>query len=218
MKTIKIVCVDNLDSVNRSQLKTFSNILKKVSQKEEWKNFYNVHDETEDSFIVDFNLPEEISLSIYNEIVINNNTDASEYKTDAKRLLTTYFNENVDGLLFVVDLCLDSQNLYPLTGKALIQALKLQTSNPKVAIVACTGVNELDRYSFDECKLFHRCLTGENKMNRGYRSFDDSPELGQANKITDDRLKSLLIHLMTNDYRNIQYFSEILSEAMLMVI
>lgn len=217
MININIVCVDNLASVNRNQLKSFTSILKRESTDARIKeDLYKILDESEDSFKVVFSCSKELSFNFINETLVENETKPEAYKKYAIDFINRYYTDGVDGLLFIVDLCLDEpENTEFLTGQSLIQAIKEETNNKNIKTVACTGVNELDRLEMTECLLFHRRLSGENVFDNTFPAFDKSPEIINISKISDTDIKRFLGLFLSHRYRNTQYFGEILLEAFL---
>ena len=219
MSIVKIVCVDNIESVNEGQLQYFYNLLDSFNQKETFKELFTLNKLSDESMEIDFKSEKSIKVVIFNTIVCEDETGKINYSEKANQLINSYYKETDDGLMFIVDACLDRPNVDFMTGVAMIDAIKEQSMNKNIKVVACTGVNELDRIDWSKWSdslLLHRRLTGENKMSLKFPGFDFSPKKHELNKIKDKELKCFLNQLLSEEPKNRQYLGEILFEALLL--
>lgn len=219
MSVVKIVCVDNIESVNEGQLQYFYDLLDSINQKETFKELFALKKTSDESIEIEFKSEKSIKVNIFNTIVCEDDTGAINYSEKANQLINTYYNETDDGLMFIVDACLDRSNVDLMTGVAMIDAIKEQSTDKSIKVVACTGVNELDRIDWSKWSdslLLHRRLTGENKMSLKFPAFDYSPKKHELKKIKDKALNCFLNQLLSEDQKNRQYLGEILFEALLL--
>lgn len=220
MSNVNVVCVDNIVSVNRSQIESFLYFLEMAkADNETFSDLYDVRKMNENSIVIEFKSEEPITISFYNEIVTEKTNGKIDYVKETKRLINHYYKKSCDGLMLLVDLCLDRQNDDFKTGLAMIKEIKIQTSDKKIKVVACTGVNELDRIDWgqwDDSELLHRRLTATDEMYNDYPAFDYSLRIRDLVRVEDTNIESFLKILLMDKSRNMQYFGEVILESLLL--
>ena len=209
MKTVKIVFVDNIDTVLKSQLETLNNTLSYLFEKgENWPT--DLSFEMHDAQHMEISYSNKYSFHIISHTLTfeDENTDYSQKAQD----LIDDFHELTFRTLFVIDLCLDSQNNNEKTGRKLATAL-VESNTDGIKTVACTGIPDYDRYEIENVPIYHRTINRKGKFHNTFPALSFSSSIDQLDIVPEEPFRKFLELLLKNPFNNTQYLGEILLAA-----
>lgn len=212
MKTVKVIFVDNIDSVLIDQLNSLHTILDYLSDKD---TDYNWPSELSFDLIDENNMTilysDKYTISIVNYLRTINPKQNPNYDVIANEIVDNFTDQITNKYLYVVDLCLGPRNGDPETGKNLVSALNSRNNN-NINVIACTGEPDYVRYSFDNVFFIHRALSNDSFYNE-FPAFTYSPIIDKLDEISEEKLRDFLRLFLENPFKNTQYFGELLFEA-----